>query len=165
MNKNFLKNFYNVKLNSKNSGLSFFSNKSSFLDCNLSSINDIFLELSNIGKKEYLFRKKDFYNSLQKNENNNIIILNNGIMLINNLFEKVRINTLIFLRLKNPITYNDNSKLDIIFALITPKNIKTGPKLQMLSILSRILKKPNIRKKIRSAEKAEDVLALLLPSI
>ena len=86
-------------------------------------------------------------------------------MLINNLFEKVRINTLIFLRLKNPITYNDNSKLDIIFALITPKNIKTGPKLQMLSILSRILKKPNIRKKIRSAEKAEDVLALLLPSI
>ena len=86
-------------------------------------------------------------------------------MLINNLFEKVRINTLIFLRLKNPITYNDNNKLDIIFALITPRNIKTGPKLQMLSILSRILKKPNIRKKIRSAEKAEDVLALLLPSI
>ena len=165
MNKNFLKNFYNIPLSSKNSALSFFSSKSSFLDCNLSSINDIFLELSNIGKKEYFFRKKDFYNSLQKDENNNIIILNNGIMLINNLFEKVRINTLIFLRLKNPITYNDNSKLDIIFALITPKNIKTGPKLQMLSILSRILKKPNIRKKIRSAEKAEDVLALLLPSI
>ena len=54
---------------------------------------------------------------------------------------------------------------DFIFALITPRNIKTGPKLQMLSILSRILKKPNIRKKIRSAEKAEDILALLLPSI
>ena len=86
-------------------------------------------------------------------------------MLINNLFEKVKINSLIFLRLKNPITYNDNNKLDIIFTLITPKNIKTGPKLQMLSILSRILKKPNIRKKIRGAEKAEDVLALLLPSI
>ena len=165
MNKNFLKNFYNIPLSSKNSALSFFSSKSSFLDCNLSSINDIFLEISNIGKSEYYFTKKDFYNSLQKNENNNIIILNNGIMLINNLFEKVKINCLIFLRLKNPITYNDNNKLDIIFTLITPKNIKTGPKLQMLSILSRILKKPNIRKKIRGAEKAEDVLALLLPSI
>ena len=165
MNKNFIKNFYNVKLSSKNSGLSFFSSKSSFLDCNLSSINDIFLELSNIGKKEYLFRKKDFYNSLQKNENNNIIFLNNGIMLINNLFEKVSFNFLIFLRLKNSITFNDNNKLDIIFALITPKNIKTGPKLQMLSILARILKKPNIRKKIRGAEKADDILALLLPSI
>jgi mannitol/fructose-specific phosphotransferase system IIA component (Ntr-type) len=86
-------------------------------------------------------------------------------MLINNLFENVKINSLIFLRLKNPITYNENNKLDIIFALITPKNIKTGPKLQMLSIISRILKKPNIRKKIRGAKKAEDILALLLPSI
>ena len=164
MNKNFLKNFYNIKLSSKNSALNFFSSKSAFLDCNLGTINDIFFEISNIGKKEYHFTEKDFYNSLQKNENNNIIILNNGIMLINNLFEKVKINSLIFLRLKNPITYNNN-KLDIIFTLITPKNIKTGPKLQMLSILSRILKKPNIRKKIRGAEKAEDVLALLLPSI
>ena len=164
MDNNLLKNLYNIKLNSKNSELSFFSSKSSFLDCNLGSVNDIFLEISNIGKKEYHFTKKDFYNSLQKNENNNIIILNNGIMLINNLFEKVKINSLIFLRLKNPITYNNN-KLDIIFTLITPKNIKTGSKLQMLSVLSRILKKPNIRKKIRSAEKAEDVLALLLPSI
>ena len=165
MNKNFLKKFYNIKLSSKNSALNFFSSKRAFLDCKLASINDIFLEISNIGKKEYNFKKNDFYNSLQKNENNNIIILNNGIMLINNLFEKVKINSLIFLRLKNPITYNDNNKLDIIFALITPKNIKTGPKLQMLSILSRILKKPNIRKKIRGAKKAEDVLALLLPSI
>ena len=94
-----------------------------------------------------------------------IILLNNGIMLINNLFEKVKMNSLIFLRLKNPITYNDNNKLDIIFALITPKNIETGTKLQMLSLLSRILKRPNIRKKIRSTEKAEDILALLLPSI
>lgn len=165
MNKNVLKNLYNIKLNSKNTELSFFSSKSSFLDCNLKSINAIFLKLSNIGENEYQFTKEDFYNSLQKNENNNIIILNNGIMLINNLFEKLKINALIFLRLKSPISYEHNDKLDIIFALITPKNIKTGPKLQMLSILSRILKKPNIRKKIRGAKKAEDVLALLLPSI
>ena len=164
MDNNLLKNLYNIKLSSKNSELNFFSSKKSFLDCNLGSINDIFLEISSIGKKEYHFTEKDFYNSLQKNENNNIIILNNGIMLMNNLFEKVKTNFLIFLRLKNPITYNDNSQLDIIFTFITPKNIKTGPKLQMLSKLSRILKKPNIRKKIRGADKAEDVLALLLPS-
>ena len=65
MNKNFLKNFYNIKLSSKNSALSFFSNKSCFLDCNLGSINDIFLEVSNVGKKEYHFIKNDFYNSLK----------------------------------------------------------------------------------------------------
>jgi mannitol/fructose-specific phosphotransferase system IIA component (Ntr-type) len=54
--------------------------------------------------------------------------------------------------------------LDIIFTFISPVNIKTATKVQMLSLLSRILKKPGIRKKIRGAEKAEDVLALLLPS-
>lgn len=165
MDKNLRKNLYNIKLNSRKSELSFFSSKSSFLDCNLVSINDIFLQVSNIGESEYHFKKEDFYNSLQKTENNNIIIMNNGIMLINNLFEKLKVNALIFLRLKRPITYDNNNKLDIIFTLITPKNIKTGLKLQMLSILSRILKKPNIRKKIRGAKKAEDVLALLLPSM
>lgn len=164
MNKNLLKNLYNIKLSSTNSDLYFFSSKKSFLDRNLKSIKDILLEISNIGKKEYGFLEEDLYNSLRKNENNNIIVLNNGIMLINNLFEKVKTNCVIFLRLKNPIIYDNDPTLDIIFTLITPNNIQTATKLQMLSILSRVLKKPNIRKKIRGAEKAEDVLALFLPS-
>ncbi|MAI02535.1 MAG: hypothetical protein CMP40_01735, partial [Rickettsiales bacterium] len=68
------------------------------------------------------------------------------------------------LRLKNPIQYNENKSLDIIFTFIVPRNINTSSKLQILSKLSRILNKSNIRKKIRGADKAEDVLALLIPS-
>ena len=163
MNKNLLKNLYNIKLSSTNSELNFYASKKSFLDRNLTSIKDLFLEISNIGKKEYGFLSEDFYKSLKKNENNKIIILNNGIMLINHLYEQVKTNCVIFLRLKKPIIYNNTETLDIIFTFITPMNIKTATKLQMLSKLSRVLKKPNIRKKIRGAEKAEDVLALLLP--
>ena len=93
-----------------------------------------------------------------------MLVLDNGILLINNLFEQIKKNCLIFLRLKNPITYNGNASLDIIFTLISPKDITTAAKLQILSKLSIMLKKSSIRKKIRGATRAEDVLALLLPS-
>ena len=51
---------------------------------------------------------------------------------------------------------------DIIFTLLTPNNIKTSNKLQILAKLTRILQNPNIRKEIKGVEKPEDVLALLL---
>ena len=158
------KKIYNISLSKSNSELNFFASKKSFLDRNLSSLKDVLIEISSIGKNEYGLSSNDLYQSLKHVDNNQIIVLDNGIMLINNLYEKIKKNCIIFLRLKNPIQYNENKSLDIIFTFIVPRNINTSSKLQILSKLSRILNKSNIRKKIRGADKAEDVLALLIPS-
>ena len=45
---------------------------------------------------------------------------------------------------------------------MTPYNIKTSNKLQILAKLTRVLQSPNIRKEIKGIERPEDVLALLL---
>ena len=156
------KEINNIKLSRTNPELSFLASKKSFSDRNLSSFKDVIMEISNIGKKEFGIKSESFYKSLIKSDENEFISLDNGIFLINSLYEQIKENCLIFLRLKKPVLYNNDYSMDIIFALITPKNIKTSNKLQILSKLTRMLKKPNIRKKIKGAEKAEDVLALLL---
>ena len=166
MNTKFLKkDINNIKLSNTNSELSFFVSKKSFLDKNLFSIKDLFMEISYVAKNEYGLSSEEFYSSLCQKQNNEFIILDNGILLINNLFEKIKKNCLIFFRLKSPITYEKNNTADIIFTLVSPKNINTASKLQILSKLTRILKKSNIRKKIMGVEKPEDVLAILMPSI
>ena len=55
-------------------------------------------------------------------------------------------------------------KIDIIFTVLTPKNINTSDKLQLLSKISTILNRNNIKKKIIGIKKAEDVLAILMNS-
>jgi len=157
------KKLYNIKLSETNPALNLFASKNSFIDKNLTSLKDVYLEISSIGNREYGISSKDFYDSLKKS--NDIHIFDNGILLINNLFKQIKRNFVIFLRLKRPILYNGDNSLDLIFALIAPQSIKTAAKLQMLSKLSIMLKKNNIRKKIKGTSKAEDVLALLLPSI
>ena len=67
-----------------------------------------------------------------------------------------------FFRLEKPIYIKNKKSTDIIFTLLTPSNIRTSNKLQILAKLTRILQNPNIRKEIRGIEKPEDVLALLL---
>ena len=67
-----------------------------------------------------------------------------------------------FFRLEKPIYVKNKKSTDIIFILLTPSNIRTSDKLQILAKLTRILQNPNIRKEIRGIEKPEDVLALLL---
>ena len=82
--------------------------------------------------------------------------------MINSLFKELKRNYLIFFRLEKPILFNNQKSKDIIFTLLTPNNIETSNKLQILAKLTRILKSPSIRKEIKGVKKPEDVLALLL---
>ena len=167
MKTSFLRKKINkIKLSKSNSNLSFFASKESFLDKNFSSIKDVFLEIYNVGKKEYGLKSEEFYLSLKKKESNELISLDNGILLIHSLFKELKKNCLMFFRLQKPIAFNGKNTTDIVFALITPNDIEISNKLQILAKLTRILKSPDIRNEIRGAKKAEDVLAiLLLPSI
>ena len=85
-------------------------------------------------------------------------------LLINQTFEKITDNFLTLLRLTQPIYLKKELlvKTDIIFTILTPKNMKTSNKLQLLSKVSRILNHNNIKKKIIGIKKAEDVLAILM---
>ena len=163
MNTSLLKkNISNIILSKSNSDINFFTTKRSFLDKNFSSLNDVFLEINKISEQEYGIKIKEPHLTLKKNDNNNLIPFDNGILLINSFFTQLKKNCLIFFRLEKPILFNNNKAIDLIFTLLTPNNFKTSHKLQILAKLTRILKAPNIRKEIKGIKKPEDVLALLL---
>ena len=155
------KNISNIILSKSNSDINFFTTKKSFLDKNFSSLNDVFLEINKISEKEYGVQSKELNLTSKKNDKNNFIPFDNGILLINSFFTKLKKNCLIFFRLEKPILFN-NKSTDIIFTLLTPNNFKTSHKLQILAKLTRIFQSPNIRKEIKGVKHPEDVLALLL---
>ena len=155
------KNISNVILSKSNSDINFFTTKKSFLDKNFSTLNDVFLEIYKISEQEYGMQSKELHLTSKKNDKNNFIPFDNGILLINSFFTKLKKNCLIFFRLDKPILFN-NKSIDIIFTLLTPNNFKTSHKLQILAKLTRILQGPNIRKEIKGVKNPEDVLALLL---
>ena len=163
MNTNLLKkNIINIMLSKSNSSINFFTTKKSFLDKNFSSLNEVFLEINKISELEYGVKSKKLNLTSKKSDKNNLIPFDNGILLINSFFAKLKKNCLIFFRLEKPILFNNNKPIDIIFTLLTPKNLKTSHRLQILAKLTRILQGPNIRKEIKGIKKPEDVLALLL---
>ncbi len=155
------KNISNIILSKSNSNINFFTTKKSFLDKNFSSLNDVFLEINKISEKEYGVQSKELNLTSKKNDKNNLIHFDNGILLINSFFTQLKKNCLIFFRLEKPIFFN-NKSTDIIFTLLTPNNFETSHKLQILAKLTRIFQGPNIRKEIKGVKKPEDVLALLL---
>ena len=155
------KNISNIILSKSNSDINFFTTKKSFLDKNFSSLNDVFLEINKISEQEYGIKNKELHFTSKKTDKNNLIPFDNGILLINSFFTKLKKNCLIFFRLEKPILFN-NKSIDIIFTLLTPNNFKTSHKLQILAKLTRILQGSNIRKEIKGVKKPEDVLALLL---
>ena len=163
MNTSLLKkNISNIILSKSNSDINFFTTKKSFLDKNFSSLSDVFSEIKKVSEQEYGIQNEKINFSLKKNEKNNLIPFDNGILLINSFFTKLKKNCLIFFRLEKPILFNNNKPIDIIFTLLTPRNFKTSHRLQILAKLTRILEGPNIRKEIKGIKKPEDVLALLL---
>ncbi len=155
------KNISNIILSKSNSDINFFTTKKSFLDKNFSSLNDVFLEINKISEQEYGIKNKELHLTSKISDKNNLIPFDNGILLINSFFTKLKKNCLIFFRLEKPILFN-NKSIDIIFTLLTPNNFKTSHKLQILAKLTRILQGSNIRKEIKGIKKPEDVLALLL---
>ena len=163
MNTSLLKrNINNIILSKSNSDINFFVTKKSFLDKNFSCLKDVFMEIKKISEQEFGLQDNKIFSSLKNKGENKLIALDNGILLINSLFKKLKKNCLIFFRLEKPILFNNQKSTDIIFALLTPNNIETSNKLQILAKLTRILKSPNIRKEIKGVKKPEDVLALLL---
>tara|TARA_B100001121_G_C18680573_1_gene618343 strand:+ start:1865 stop:2368 length:504 start_codon:yes stop_codon:yes gene_type:complete len=156
------KNISNIILSKSNSNINFFTTKKSFLDKNFASLNDVFMEINRVSAQEYGIQSEKLNLSSNKNDKNNLIPFNNGILLINSFFTKLKKNCLIFFRLEKPIFFNNKKSTDIIFTLLTPNNFKTSHKLQILAKLTRILESPNIRKEIKGVKKPEDVLALLL---
>ena len=163
MNTSLLKrNINNIILSKSNSDINFFVTKKSFLDKNFSCLKDVFMEIKKISEQEFGLQDNKIFSSLKNKEENKLIALDNGILLINSLFKELKKNCLIFFRLEKPILSNNQKSTDIIFALLTPNNIETSNKLQILAKLTRILKSPNIRKEIKGVKKPEDVLALLL---
>ena len=156
------KNISNIILSKSNSDINFYTTKKSFLDRNFACLNDVFTEINKISKQEYGIQNKELNLTVKKYDKKNLIPFDNGILLINSFFTRLKKNCLIFFRLEKPILFNNHKSIDIIFTLLTPNNYNTSHKLQILAKLTRILQSSNIRKEIKGVKNPEDVLALLL---
>lgn len=152
---------YTINLNEKNSKHRIIVSNSSCLDLVLNNEKDVFNELSYICKKEY--NCEECTTSLIKGSMNNFII-ENGMLLINTIVNQIKQNYLVFFRLKDKIKFYSNSQVtaDMVFAIFTPKSLGASNRLQIISKVSRILKKNNIRNAIKGANNAEDIIALLI---
>ena len=117
------KNISNIILSKSNSDINFFTTKKSFLDKNFTSLNDVFLEINRISEQEFGIQTREV-NLNTKKKKNNFIPFDNGIILINSFFAKLKKNCLIFFRLEKPILFNNNNSADIIFTLLTPNILK-----------------------------------------
>ena len=110
---------------------------------------ELLKKIAEISEKEYGIAFKDCYSKLLAVSQKDLIFIENGIVLINQTFEKITNNFLTLLRLAQPIYLNKEliMKTDIIFTVLTPKNINTSNKLQLMSKISTILNRNNIKKK------------------
>ena len=158
------KTFLEIELANNNSDLKLLISRRSFADSSEKITKELLKKTAKISEKEYGVSFKDCYYKLSKITPKDLIFIENGIVLINQTFEKITNNFLMFLRLNKPIYLKEELKIktDVIFTILTPTNIKTAVKLQILSKISRILNRNNIKKEIAGVKKAEDVLALLI---
>ena len=125
-----------------------------------------FIHLSSLGiedvsNSEYAKSKISGEHVVKKNFNKSIILKPSICYSVDDNFT-TRFLTL--LRLTQPIYLKKelSMKTDIIFTVLTPNNINTSNKLQLLSKISSILNRNNIKKKITGIKRAEDVLAILM---
>ncbi len=153
--------FYTINLNKKNAKHQIIVSENSCLDLVLNNEKDVFNELSYICKKEY--NCYECTTNLIKSSMNNFIV-ENGIVLINTIVNQIKQNYLVFFRLKDHVKFYARSQVtaDMVFAVFTPKSLGSSNRLQIISKVSRILKKNNIRNAIKGANNAEDVIALLI---
>ena len=147
-----------------NSELKLLISKKSFADTSERFSKELFKKIAIISENEYGISFKDTYTKLLKVSTNDLIFIENGILLISQKLEKITNNFLMLLRLSKPVYLKKEfmNKTDVIFTIFTPNNINTPIKLQLLSKMSRILNRNNIKKQIKGVKKAEDVLALLI---
>ena len=159
-----MKKFLEINFDKKNTELKLFISKKSFEDTSEKITKELLKKIAKISEKEYGVAFKDCYSKLLKVSQKDLIFIENGILLINQTFEKITNNFLTLLKLAQPIYIKKelSIKTDIIFTILIPKNINTSNKLQLLSKVSRILNHNNIKKKISGIKKAEDVLAILM---
>ena len=158
------RNFFEINFDNKNTDLKVLISKKSFEDTSEKITKELLKKIAVITEKEYGIAFKECYSKLLTVSQKDLIFIENGIVLINQTFEKITNNFLTLLRLAQPIYLKKelSMKTDIIFTVLTPKDINTSNKLQLLSKISTILNRNNIKKKITGIKKAEDVLAILM---
>jgi|TARA_A100001388_G_C28722995_1_gene477434 mannitol/fructose-specific phosphotransferase system IIA component (Ntr-type) len=158
------RNFFEINFDNKNTDLKVLISKKSFEDTSEKITKELLKKIAVITEKEYGIAFKECYSKLLTVSQKDLIFIENGIVLINQTFEKITNNFLTLLRLAQPVYLKKelSIKTDIIFTVLTPKDINTSNKLQLLSKISTILNRNNIKKKITGIKKAEDVLAILM---
>ena len=123
-----IKPFLEIKFDNNNSDLRLLISRRSFADTSEKIAKELLKKIAKISEKEYGISFKDCYSKLLKITNNDMIFIENGILLINQTYEKITNNFLMLLRLSKPVYLKKdfNIKTDVIFTILTPNNINTS---------------------------------------
>ena len=117
---NLKNNFLEINFDNKSSDFKLYISKKSFADTSEKIAKELMKKIAFISEKEYGVAFKESYSKLLKATSNDFIFIENGILLINQTFEKITNNFLLLLRLTKPIYFKKelSIKTDVIFTVL-----------------------------------------------
>ena len=102
-----------------------------------------------------------FKNDVFKRETEMSTSMGLGIAIPHAQSDYVKQSSLVFIKLKEPICWNDDDNVKIIFGIAVPKKDKNNQHLKILSTLARSLMKESFRNKLYSSHNEKEVLDVL----
>ena len=156
MLSNIIKESQNIEI------IDFLQKSNTILSQNTNHKKQLFNNLARLCKNEIKLNQKeisDFLHSRELIENSGI---GNGVAIPNIQNSYIKSIQGIFLKLLNPIDYQsmDKEPVDLIFFLLSPKNIGSNH-LKILALISRKLSNKEIKRNIRGTSNIESIYSIL----
>jgi PTS system nitrogen regulatory IIA component len=129
---------------------------------NIISKKRLFQEISNQLKKSYGLNEDQVLSALQEREHLGTTGMGHGVAIPHARMDGISDIKGMFIRLDRPFNFEslDKQPVDLIFAIIAPKN-NGVEHLKALAKVSRVLRNPDIRKKLRSTEDRAALYSIL----
>tara|TARA_B100000925_G_C21915683_1_gene433545 strand:+ start:452 stop:898 length:447 start_codon:yes stop_codon:yes gene_type:complete len=140
----------------------FISLDSIHVDVDVDSKKNLFKCVSNIFSKNDTDKATIVTEKLNERERLGSTGVGNGVAIPHSKISYIQKTKVILLKLKSSIDFSasDNKYVDLVFVILAPKNCQSEH-LLILSSISSFLKKEKLVKKLRTLNKAEEILKFL----
>lgn len=132
------------------------------IDVNLSTKDEVITHFADILDAQKRLCNKDlFIRDIYKREEEMSTSMGLGVAIPHTQSDSVKDPSLVFIKLKNPIGWNTDNNVRLIFGIAVPKGGKQNEHLRILSGLARKLMNDDFRDQLAHVEDKEDCLKIL----
>ena len=142
--------------------IDFLQKSNTILSQNINHKKQLFNNLASLCKNEIKLSQKEIIDCLNNRELIENSGIGNGVAIPNIQNSYIKNIQGMFLKLLNPIDYQsiDKEPVDLVFFLLTPKNIGSNH-LKILALISRKLSNKEIKRNIRGTSNIESIYSIL----